>query len=84
MQRPGQGKEGKNRYTLYAYAIVIAFCLGGGKQSYHKECDGPSKQSPYHEAILTLLSYSIHAATIAETTKRCLHLDSAKQAEVCT
>jgi hypothetical protein len=32
----------------------------------HDECDTPSKQSPNHQAVLTLLSYSIHAATIED------------------
>jgi hypothetical protein len=32
----------------------------------HDECDTPSKQRPNHEAVLTLLSYSIHAATIED------------------
>jgi hypothetical protein len=32
----------------------------------HDECDTPSKQRPNHKAVLMLLSYSIHAATIED------------------
>lgn len=58
-----QDEEGKTPLHFVCDSSYVLF----EEEDHHDECHNPpSKQPPLHEAVVALLSYSIHAATLED------------------